>query len=79
MKTILLFTSFSTYIYVVLVYLLIPFPLSFAQDDKQEKQVLPWEIEQLDEFPDDEYVPVQKEKQQRSAAYRFSSSDFFAV
>ena len=79
MKTILLFTSFSTYIYVVLVYLLIPFPLSFSQDDKQEKQVLPWKIEQLDEFPDDEYVPVQKEKQQRSPAYRFSSSDFFAV
>ena len=73
MKTILLFTSFSTFIYVVLVYLLISFPLSFAQDNKQGKQVLPWEVERLDEFPDDQYVPVQKEKQQRSSAYRFST------
>jgi len=79
MKTILLFTSFSTFIYVVLVYLLIPFPLSFAQDNKQGKQVLPWEVERLDEFPDDQYVPVQKEKQQRSSAYRFSTDDFFTV
>ena len=53
--------------------------LSLAQNNQQGKQILPWEIEQLDEQPDDEYVPVQKNKQQRSPAYKFSSSDFFAV
>ncbi|MCW8802782.1 MAG: glycoside hydrolase, partial [Ignavibacteriaceae bacterium] len=53
--------------------------LLLAQNNQQGKQVLPWEIEQLDEQPDDEYVPVQRNEQQRSPAYRFSSSDFFAV
>jgi hypothetical protein len=79
MKTILRFNPVTAFIYSLLVYILLSFPLSFAQNDQQEKQVLPWEVERLDEFPDDQYVPVQKEEQQRSPAYRFSTDDFFTV
>ncbi len=32
-----------------------------------------------DELPDDEYVSVQREFQQRSPAYRFSSTEFFTI
>jgi len=81
MKTIFLsnVSTFITSVFFMLACLLICSPLSIAQEDQQGKQVLPWEIEQLDEQPDDEYVPVQREEQQRSPAFRFSSSDFFAV
>lgn len=81
MKTILLSNrgTIIASVYFMLACLMIYSPLSLTQDDQQGIQVLPWEIEQLDEIPDDQYVPVQKEEQQRSPAYRFKSSDFFAV
>jgi hypothetical protein len=81
MKTIFLsnVSTSITSVFFILAGFLIFSGLLLAQNDQQSKKVLPWEVEQLDEFPDDEYVPVQREKQQRSPAYRFSSSDFFAV
>ena len=79
MKTNLLSTPISAFIYFLLAYFLVPFTPSLAQNNQQEKQILPWEIEQLDEFPDDQYVPVQKEKQRRSPAYRVSTVDFFTT
>jgi len=79
MKTILTFNPVIAFIYFLLAYFLIPPPLLLAQNDQQEKHILPWEVERLDEIPDDQYVPVQKEKQQRSPAYRFSTDDFFTV
>ena len=79
MKTLLLSTPFNAFIYFLLTYLLIPFPLSYAQSDQQEKKILPWEVERIDEFPNGQYIPVQKEKQQRSPAYRFSTNDFFTA
>ena len=50
-----------------------------AQEDTQEKQNQSWMLEYPDELPDDEYIPVPRELQQRSTAYRYSSSEFFAV
>ncbi|MCW8995620.1 MAG: T9SS type A sorting domain-containing protein [Psychromonas sp.] len=79
MKTILTFNPVIAFIYFLLAYFLIPLPRLLAQNDQQEKHVLPWEVERLDEIPDDQYIPVQKEKQQRSPAYRFSTDDFFTV
>jgi hypothetical protein len=79
MKTILTFNPVIAFIYFLLAYFLIPPPLLLAQNDQQEKHILPWEVERLDEIPDDQYIPVQKEKQQRSPAYRFSTDDFFTV
>ncbi|MCW8809563.1 MAG: T9SS type A sorting domain-containing protein [Ignavibacteriaceae bacterium] len=79
MKTILTFNPVTAFIYFLLAYFLIPLPRLLAQNDQQEKHVLPWEVERLDEIPDDQYIPVQKEKQQRSPAYRFSTDDFFTV
>ena len=79
MKTNLLSTPISAFIYFLLAYFLVPFTSSLAQNNQQGKQILPWEIEQLDEFPDDQYIPVQKEKQRRSPAYRVSTVDFFTT
>ena len=81
MKTILLpcCGTFIQTVYFMLAGFLIYSSLSIAQDDQQKKRVLPWGIEQLDEIPDDQFVLVQKEKQQRSPAYRFSSVDFFTA
>ena len=71
----------SVFIYFILILscLLTYSPLSLAQEDQQGKQVLPWGGDRLDEFPDDEYIPVSREEQQRSPAYHFSTADFFMV
>jgi hypothetical protein len=81
MKTILLSTRGTVIasLYLMLACLLIYSPLSLAQDKQQGKQVLPWEFDRLDEFPDDEYVPVQREEQQTFPAYNYSTADFFMV
>jgi len=69
----------STSIYLILGFLLISNQYSPAQDEQQSKQVLPWEIEQLDESPNDEYILVQRDQMLRSPAYKISSNDFFSV
>jgi hypothetical protein len=81
MKTIFLQSRYAviTFVFFILAVFLICSELLLAQDNQQGKRVLPWEIERLDESPDDEYVPVQREEQLRSPAYRFTSSDFFAT
>ena len=68
----------SVFIYFILAYALTYSPLSMAQENQQGSTLLPWLIDRP-EFPDDEYVPVQREEQQTSPAYRFSTSDFFMV
>ncbi len=68
----------SVFIYFILAYALTYTPLSMAQENQQGSTLLPWLIDRP-EFPDDEYVPVQREEQQTSPAYRFSTSDFFMV
>jgi hypothetical protein len=67
-------------IYFILAYTLIYSPLSLAQEDQHGKpRILPWAVDHPEEFPDDKYIPVQREKQQTSHAYRFSSVGFFAA
>ncbi|MDH3268593.1 MAG: glycoside hydrolase, partial [Ignavibacteria bacterium] len=82
MKTILLSNRCTviTSVYFILACLLIYSPLSLTQEDQQSKlQILPWAVDYPEEFPDDGYIPVQREKQQTSPAYRISTVDFFAV
>ena len=81
MKTILLQARYTviTSVFFMLAVFLIFSELLLAQDNQQGKQILPEEIERLDESPDDEYIPVQRDEQLRSPAYRYSSSDFFAA
>jgi len=81
MKSISLSTRFTViaFNYLILSCLLTYSPLSMAQDNQQSKQVLPLKVDRLDEFLDDEYVPVQREEQQRSPAYYFLTTDFFMV
>ena len=50
-----------------------------AQDKEQTKQTFPLEMDRYDESPDDDYIPVQKNKLKRSVAYKISTTDFFAV
>jgi len=70
------FLSFTFITSMLTLFLMVEFK---AQEDKSEKNIQPWTYERLDESPDDEYIPVQRELQQRSPAYRISSSDFFSV
>lgn len=77
MKNNLRNTPITAFIYFLLICSLFPLKFSYTQSDQQEKQILPWEVERIDEFPNDQYVPVKKGEQQRSPAYRFSTDDFF--
>lgn len=54
-------------------------PLIKAQNYEQGNQKFSLEPRQYDESQDDPYIPVQKENQKRSPAYKISSTDFFAV
>jgi hypothetical protein len=64
--------------YFILILFLINNSSILAQNDKLVKQKFIEEVESYDESPDDNYLPVQKEKQKKSPAYRISLSDFFA-
>ncbi len=63
-----------------LIFLSLVCPQSISAQDKEgEIQKFHLDMERYDESPDDEYVPVQRSKQKRSAAYKISTKDFFAV
>ena len=51
----------------------------YSQENEQEENELPLILRYVDELQDDEYVPVQKNLQQKSPAFRYSSSEFFTV
>ncbi len=67
------------YFYFTVISLLVFSTKSLAQNEQQEEQIMPWEFERLDEIPNDAYIPVQRDQQLRSPAYRISSTDFFAA
>ncbi|MDX1702502.1 MAG: hypothetical protein R3250_17870, partial [Melioribacteraceae bacterium] len=54
-------------------------PVLVAQDNLQIKNDLRIKFDYTDEIPDDNYFPVQKELQQRSAAFKYVSSEFVSV
>ena len=63
---------------ILISFLIYTLPIS-AQDRKELEKDYPWELEQLDETPDDAYISVQRENQLRSPAFRISTTDFFSV
>lgn len=69
----------TLFFYFILISLLILSTKTYAQNDQQEKQILPWEVERIDEIPNNPYIPVQRDQQLRSPAYKISIIDFFAV
>jgi hypothetical protein len=81
MKTISLSTlgTASAFIYFILTYTLMYSPFSLAQETQQDKTVLPWLFDRIDEVPDDDYIPVQREDQERSPAYNYSINNIFTV
>jgi len=81
MKTILLSTlgTLSTFVYFVLGFTLMYSTLSLAQENKKGKTVFPWLRDHPEEFQDDDYIPVQRENQQRSPAYNYSTNNSFTV
>ncbi len=54
-------------------------PLITAQKNEKEKIESIIMLDYVDELPDDEYVLVQKNLQQRSPAFRYSSTEFTSV
>jgi len=66
------------FIYLMLACGLISPALFMAQEVEQDKQMPPWAVDRL-ELPDDEYIPVPREEQQTTPAYRFSTAEFFMV
>jgi hypothetical protein len=68
----------TSLIYFMLVCSLISSALSLAQEKEQGKPDLPWMIDRP-EIQDDEYIPVLRERQHTTPAYRYSTAEFFMV
>jgi hypothetical protein len=81
MKTYLQFdrVAFPFLAYLIFIFALLLSSVSVAQEDINDHRVEAWMLDRIGEYPDDEYVPVQRELQKRSPAFQYSSSEFFTV
>jgi hypothetical protein len=59
--------------------MLIYSPISLSQEVQKGKNVFPWLSDRPEEFPDDDYIPVHREDQERSPAYSYSLNNIFTV
>ena len=81
MKIISLFSpgTITAFIFFMLAYLLVYSPFSLSQEVQKGKNVFPWFSDRPEEFPDDDYIPVHREDQERSPAYNYSTNNIFTV